>query len=103
MRDVAATAGIDPAMVLRYFGSKEALFVAVTIRMFVRIGLVPPTFTNSRPCTTRSSLACSGMLSSHSSSMKSVPPSACENTPSRFSMAPVYDPTFAPALEYESL
>ena len=27
MRDIAAKASIDPALVIRYFGSKEALFV----------------------------------------------------------------------------
>lgn len=30
VRDVAAAADIDPAMVLRYFGSKDALFTEVT-------------------------------------------------------------------------
>ncbi|HZY19216.1 MAG TPA: TetR family transcriptional regulator [Ramlibacter sp.] len=30
VRDIAAAAGADPALVVRYFGSKEALFVAAT-------------------------------------------------------------------------
>lgn len=31
VRDIGARAGIDPAMVIRYFGSKDALFTAVAM------------------------------------------------------------------------
>ena len=31
VRDIGAKAGIDPAMVIRYFGSKDALFTAVAM------------------------------------------------------------------------
>lgn len=36
IRDIAALAGVDPAMVMRYFGSKEALFAEAAI---FRLGL----------------------------------------------------------------
>ena len=43
VRDVAAMAGIDPAMVIRYFGSKEELFArAAAIELDLpRLGAVP--------------------------------------------------------------
>src|SRR6266702_1393260 len=60
--------------------------------MSVRIGLLPPTLTNSWAWMTRRSLACSGKGSSLISSMKSVPVWASAKTPFRCSTAPVKDP-----------
>ena len=43
--------------------------------------LVPPTCSNSRSCSTRSSLTCMAGLAVETSSRKMVPPSACMNLP----------------------
>lgn len=34
VRDIAAAAGVDPALVIRYFGSKESLFAAAVLATF---------------------------------------------------------------------
>src|SRR6476661_2311045 len=64
--------------------------------MSVRVGLLPPTFTNSRVWITRSSFACSGIDSSLISSMNSVPVCASAKNPVRCSTAPVKLPRTCP-------
>src|SRR5262249_17506979 len=75
---------------------RKSLFDAVISRMSVRVGLLPPTFTNSRVWITRSSFACSGKLSSLISSMNSVPVCANAKNPVRCSTAPVKLPRTCP-------
>ncbi len=64
--------------------------------MSVRVGLLPPTFTNSRVWITRSSFACNGIDSSLISSMNSVPVCASAKNPVRCSTAPVKLPRTCP-------
>jgi hypothetical protein len=55
-----------------------------------------PTGSNSRSCSTRSSLACTGRPSVPISSRNSVPPSASAKRPRRFALAPVKAPFTCP-------
>ncbi len=64
--------------------------------MSVRVGLLPPTFTNSRVWITRNSFACNGIDSSLISSMNSVPVCASAKNPVRCSTAPVKLPRTCP-------
>src|SRR4030095_9105305 len=61
-----------------------------------RVGLLPPTFTNSRVWITRNSFACNGKLNSLISSMNSVPVCASAKNPVRCSTAPVKLPRTCP-------
>src|SRR3984893_16297172 len=64
--------------------------------MSVRVGLLPPTFTNARVWIPRSSFACSGIDSSLISSMNNVPVCASAKNPVRCSTAPVKLPRTCP-------
>ena len=59
----------------------RSLLVAAISRTSARIVCVPPSRSNSRSCSTRSSLTCVARLSSPISSRNSVPPSASSKRP----------------------
>ena len=67
-------------------------FVAATSRTSTRIVRVLPSRSNSRSCSTRSSLGCSSSGMSPTSSRNSVPPWASSKRPIRCAIAPVNAP-----------
>jgi hypothetical protein len=69
-----------------------SLFVAAIMRTLTFTVSVPPTRSNSRSCSTRSSFTCVLRLMSPISSRKSVPPSASSNRPFLRAVAPVNAP-----------
>ena len=72
--------------------ASRSRLVAATRRKSTRTGRVPPTRSNSRSCSARSSLACRLSGSSPISSRNSVPPSASSSRPFFMPSAPVNAP-----------
>ena len=69
-----------------------SLLVAAIRRTFTFTVSVPPTRSNSRSCSTRSSFTCVPRFTSPISSRKSVPPSAISKRPFLRATAPVKAP-----------